>query len=211
MGLIFNLFANLSGYSAIVLCSLSLTAGLYMMAELAEEYPRITGKILNFLIIFVMIMYIILYMDGLPIKESIIGILCQIAYISMLKKFPFIRLVSIQSFASVIAIIASHYFWLNYFLNLGEYRDNHSFQIVGFFVIMVWATPIGLLISLTINDNVIPYSSNDNVRSLETRKHATIFNAIFDNFYQAAGSFFSIFRSSSSHSNGSLQRTKKSY
>jgi|Transcript_27124 hypothetical protein len=211
MGLIFNLFTSIAGYSALLLCSLSLTAGLYMLAEFAEEYPTFTGKIIKILSIVVIFMYLILYMDGLPLKESIIGILCQVAYMSMLLKFPFVEIFSMQSFASVIAVLASHYFWLSYFLNLGEYRDDHSFQIVGFFVIMIWATPIGLLISLTINDNVIPYST----KSLENRKHATIFMAVFDSCAQAVNSMSSgvttAFKATQSIGDLSILGSKKSY
>lgn len=217
MGIIFNVFTSLALYTSLVLCSLSLTAGLYMLAELAEEFPTLTGKILRYLITFVLIVYFILCIDGLPVKETFIGILCHIAYLSMLSTFPFIELVSLKSFASVVAVIVSNYFWLSYFLNLEEHKDDHFFQIIGFFIVMVWATPIGLLISLTINDNILPGSrpTDYSSKNLDDKRHATIFIAVFNfcsGIVKNVCSFFpTIFGSSFSKRNSSVYGTKKSY
>ena len=48
MGVIFWLFGYVSGYVAIMGVALAIAVGLYCVAELAEEYPSLTGKIIKY-------------------------------------------------------------------------------------------------------------------------------------------------------------------
>lgn len=148
-----------------------------MLAEFAEEYPSFTGRVMKGLVIGVIIFYVILAVDGLPVKESLIGIMSHLTYYTMLSKFPFIEIVSLKSLASVTAIVGSHYFWFAFFID--HQRDFAMHQILGFFIVMVWAVPCGLLISLTINENVLPNCRPTDVPNdgHGTKKRATVYVA----------------------------------
>ena len=109
MGVIFRVFTSAAGYGSFLLCALALTAGLYILATFAEEHTALTGRLLKSLIIGVISMYVILFIDGLPWKETLVGITCHLTYYTMLSKFPFVKIVSIRSICSLAAIIISHY------------------------------------------------------------------------------------------------------
>jgi Transmembrane adaptor Erv26 len=177
MGIFFRVFTSIAGYGSLLLCALALTAGLYMLAEFAEEYPSFTGRVMKGLVIGVVAVYVILAVDGMPLKESLIGIVSHLTYYTMLSKFPFLEFFSLKSVASLAAIVSSHYFWFAFFID--HQHDFAMHQILGFFIVMVWAVPCGLLISLTINENVLPSSrptdlSNDGQGS---KKRATVYVA----------------------------------
>lgn len=156
MGIFFRVFTSTAGYGSLLLCALALIAGLYMLAEFAEEFPSFTGRVMKGLVIGVVAVYVILAIDGLPVKETLIGVVSHLTYYTMLSKFPFIEIVSLKSLASLSAIVGSHYFWFAFFIN--HQHDFAMHQILGFFIVMVWAVPCGLLISLSINENTLPSS-----------------------------------------------------
>lgn len=223
MGIIFKVFTNVTGYGSLVLGALSLTAGLYMLAELAEEYPTATGRILRSYIVAVICMNVILWVDGLPYTESLVAIFCHAMYYFTLSTFPFIQIMSFKSLAALIAIILSHYYWFAYFINIADGGKYSIYQILGFFITMVWAAPCGLLISLTINENVLPGSkgypshATKNEGRSNNKKGSTMYISIYDFFAgivksvtSASGSFAS--RSTSiSNDNNSRYGGKKSY
>ena len=173
MGVIFRVFTSLAGYGSFLLCALALTAGLYLLAEFAEEHPTLTGRLLKSLIVGVISMYVVLCIDGLPWKETLVGITCHLIYYTMLSKFPFIELVSISSICSLAAIVVSHYYWFAYFMDVEHNFSIH--QIIGFFIVMVWAVPCGLLISTSLNENVLPNCNPSNFPADGTKKHATVY------------------------------------
>lgn len=223
MGIIFKVFTNIAGYASLVLCALSLTAGLYMLAQLAEEFPSAAGRLLRASIISVICMYLILWVDGLPYMESLVGISCHVIYYFSLSTYPFIEMLSLKSLTALIAIILSHYYWFAYFLNIGDGHGYSIYQILGFFVIMVWAAPCGLLISLTINENVLPgskvYPSNAlrNGDNSNHKKGSTMYISIFNFFSGIVKSLTSVSASflgkssSSPNSDSSRYGGKKSY
>lgn len=178
MGVIFRVFTSAAGYGSFLLCALALTAGLYILATFAEEHTALTGRLLKSLIIGVISMYVILFIDGLPWKETLVGITCHLTYYTMLSKFPFVKIVSIRSICSLAAIIISHYWWFVYFMDVKHDFSIH--QIIGFFIVMVWAVPCGLLISLTLNENVLPSSNPSAFPADGIKKHATVYITAVD-------------------------------
>ena len=180
MGIVFRVFTSIAGFGSLLLCALALTAGLYMLADFAEEYPSVTGRILKGLIYSIVSMYAIFYVDGMPWKQTLAGIVCHLTYYLTLSTFPFIEIFSLKSLASVIAIIVSHYFWFEYFMEMEHQFSMH--QILGFFIVMVWAVPVGLLISLTINENVLPSSRSSEYPAEGAKKRATVYVSVVDFF-----------------------------
>ena len=223
MGIIFKIFTNVAGYGSLVLGALSLTAGLYMLAELAEEFPTATGRILRSYILAVICMNVILWIDGLPSMESLVAIFCHAMYYFTLSTFPFIQIISFKSLAALIAIILSHYYWFAYFINIADGDKYSIYQILGFFITMVWAAPCGLLISLTINENVLPGSNGypshptKNEGKSSNKKGSTMYILLYNFFsgivknVMSVSVFFAVKSTSILNAGNSRNVGKKSY
>jgi len=149
---LFNVVGSIAGYLALLVVAFSISSGLYFVAELAEEYPTRAGRVLKWSLGVVMFLHVLLWLDGLPLYESFMGILCHCAYCSMLQAYPFVELVSVQSVLSALAFLVSHYVWFQYFLD----NISDAFHIVGFFLVFVWLVPCGLFVSLSISENTLP-------------------------------------------------------
>lgn len=179
MGVVFWLFSYVSGYVAILLLALSISAGLYLLAELAEEYPSLTGRIIKYLTIVVLILQVVLWIDGLPWYQSVIGIVSHMLYASSLQRFPFVQLYSIQTMLSVSAFFVNNIVWLQFFIETGTYQ---MLQILGFFVVLVWAVPCALFISVSLNDSSLPgmfvASSSNGLENVAKKK--SFFRTVFD-------------------------------
>jgi hypothetical protein len=152
MGFLFKLFSYVSGYIAILLLALSIASGLYLLSELTEEFPSFTGKVLRYAYGVIMIVFVILWWDGLPMFECCIEVVALICYLSMLMSFPFVQFMSFPTISSMIAFLVTNLTWVQYFLA----HDYDALSIIGFFVVIVWTIPIGLFVSLSANDNVLP-------------------------------------------------------
>ena len=62
------------------------------MAELAEEYSRLTKKILKYSIISVIVIHaLLLVLDGFPFFTTLFGIALHGVYYQFLKDFPFVK------------------------------------------------------------------------------------------------------------------------
>lgn len=187
MGVVFWLFGYISGYVAILALALALAAGLYFVAELAEEFPSTTGKILKYSLAVVTVLQVVLWIDGLPWFECVAELVALVAYASMLQTFPFVQFVSLPTVSSMLLFLATNLFWLRYFI-----RSEHDMlSIIGYFVIMVWTVPCGLFISLSVNDNTLPGligqsspASNGLSDLSSSGKKKSIFRTVFDYIYE---------------------------
>lgn len=152
MGLIFWLFGYISGYVAILALAMCIASALFVLSEFAEEFPSLTAKIIKYLLAGSLFIQVILWIDGLPAYESTVQCLALIAYASMLQTFPFIRLLSISTVASVLLFLSTNLLWLRYFLK----NHKEPLPIVGFFLVIVWAVPCGLFVSISVSENQLP-------------------------------------------------------
>lgn len=156
------LFCGIFGYLALVLLAVCISSALYLLAELAEEYPTQAGSILkNMLLPLVCGLHLLLWIDGLPFLETFLGLASHGVYYLMLKHYPLLKLNSYEAPLALFMFCLSHYFWFIFFTDPMNYdlpgRD--LLHLVGFFVVLVWAVPFALFVSLTISDNVLPGSS----------------------------------------------------
>ncbi|KAG4101121.1 DUF396-domain-containing protein [Neocallimastix lanati (nom. inval.)] len=155
-----------SGYLlAFLFVILSLACTLYYLAELVEENTVMTRKVIKYSIWTVMIIYILLWLfDELPFFRVIFSIFCHLTYSILLDNFPDIQISSPSFILSCILVIVDHFVWFNYFT-----RNYFPFdEIVCFFAICVWAVPFELFISLSANDNTLPY---ENYNSQQRKKN----------------------------------------
>lgn len=156
MGVVFWAFGNMAGFMSLVLLALAISSGLYMLAELAEEFPTLAGRIARYIIGFAVIMHIVLWMDGLPWVECCVGLLAHLVYATMMRNFPYVELLSVSSVGSAVSFVISNLMWLRLFVNNPE----DPFRVIGFFIVIVWAAPCCLFVSLTISDGVLPSSAS---------------------------------------------------
>ena len=169
-GILFWILTGVLGYSSLAVLAVSISSFLYQLAELAEEYPTLAGIILRkYALPIVCALHVLLWMDGLPFMAVLIGLLCHGSYYLMLKSYPLINVYSATSVVSAVSFFVCHWNWLNYFSDLGtQQRENYDgtaapgmgrismLHLVGFFMVCVWLIPVGIFISMTVNDNVLP-------------------------------------------------------
>ena len=193
MGVLFWLLGYISGFLTLVLLALSISSGLYLLAELAEEFPTLSGKITKYLLVVILSLHVLLFIVGLPFFQTFMGMLAHLIYASMLANFPFVDLISVSSIGSAIAFIASNLMWLLYFTK----AISDPLQVIGFFVLCVWCIPCALFVSLTLNENTLPVTANgatipelDGLSSPGKKK--TMFKIISDmfmNLFENSGIF----------------------
>jgi hypothetical protein len=152
MGVVFWTLGYASGFLILVLAALSMSSGLFLLAELAEEFPSMARKIIQYMLVLIVVLHVVLYIDGLPFLEATTGVLVHTFYSTLLNSFPFIEIFSIKSVGSVVGFLICNAVWLHFFY------DNfyEPLQVIGFFVVCVWSVPIGLFVSLTLSDNALP-------------------------------------------------------
>ncbi|KAJ1431969.1 transmembrane adaptor Erv26-domain-containing protein [Ochromonadaceae sp. CCMP2298] len=172
MGTIFWLFGFATSFLTLVLLALSISAGLYLLAELAEEFPTMAGKVSKYLTASVLLLHVILLIDGLPLWESLIGIASHLFYASMLLSFPFVRLLSVPAIGSAVGFVLSNVFWLLHFT-----RSRTPLQVIGYFVVCVWSVPCALFASLTLYENTLPSTDH---HDLSPCKNKSLGKEIFD-------------------------------
>mmetsp|Transcript_36729 Transcript_36729/g.50990 ORF Transcript_36729/g.50990 Transcript_36729/m.50990 type:complete len:210 (+) Transcript_36729:233-862(+) len=150
--------AYVGGYASLVFLAVCLATGLYYLAELVEEYTMLTKKCITYAIYAVVGIHVaLLVVDRLPLVCILCGIGSHAMYYTLLKKFPFIELASTSFICSVLALIVSHYVWIQHFIH-GS-RVSIEF-VMGFFLICVWLVPFAFFISLAANESVLPMSAS---------------------------------------------------
>merc|ERR1711988_642667 len=106
-----------SGYLFLVFIAICLACGLYYMAELAEEYPTLTKKLIRYCIWAILALHPMLWIfEAFPFLPPAFGIATHLAYYRLLEMdFPFIELHSPNFIGSCVMMVLSHYFWISYF------------------------------------------------------------------------------------------------
>jgi uncharacterized membrane protein YgcG len=189
---LFNTFIHICGCISLVLLAAALTAALYLCAEFCEEYPSISGRAMKYFIGFIICWHLLFALIGVSYLPLLIGAATHAAYFAMLSNYPFVDVVSIPSILSAVGLLASHWVWFRFFMeghHLSYYEHYDMLQVFGLFVIMVWAAPCGLMVSLTVNENVLPGirpanlagTGVDGNNSGPAKKH-TIFITLFSYF-----------------------------
>jgi len=182
MGVAFWALGYASGFLILVLAALSMSSGLFLLAELAEEFPSMAKRVIQYLLVLIVVLHVVLYIDGIPLLEATTGTLVHAIYSTLLSSFPFIEIFSIKSVGSILSFIICNVIWLRFFYgNIYE-----PLQVIGFFVVCVWSVPIGLFVSLTLSDNALPggggfsnvvYRSNDGGGNVDSSAILTTFSS----------------------------------
>jgi hypothetical protein len=134
-----------------------LATGIYYLAELVEEYTRLTRKVLRYIILSVIAIHtLLLILDRLPVVCIAIGIAGHVFYYRLLKTFPYITLTSPDFFASLGLLVASHISWIWFFMKDPRCAYVSLEWLLAFMLVLVWLTPFVFFISLAANESVLP-------------------------------------------------------
>lgn len=100
--------------------------GLYYLAELVEEYTVIAKKIITWMVISTISMYIVfIFTDDFPWHIIVCGLGAQGLHFIILKNFPYVKFMSVPFIGAVICLIYNHYVAFIYFQ-----QQYHSFSEV---------------------------------------------------------------------------------
>jgi len=94
-------------------------AGLYYLAELAEEYTTSTRKFILFMISFTIFVYLLLiFFEDFSWTIVLCGLTAQGFHFSIMNNFPFIRLLSVQFIGSLVMLVINHLLAFQYFTSV---------------------------------------------------------------------------------------------
>jgi len=172
------------------LATLCLACGLYYLAELIEEHEKLTKKILKYILWFVLGVHLLIYFEGFPISYILFGLVSHGTYYLLLDKFPQIKLSSVLLWVSVVFFLINHSLWFSYFTS----QYHYFWDVFGFFSLCVWLVPFIFFVSLTVDDNSLPYgslsASGESIGD-EPKKKGNRIVKIFQRCMKAKDRFFS--------------------
>lgn len=94
-------------------------AGLYYLAELAEEFTTAARKCILGFISFTIFVYIMLMVfEDLPWSMIICGFVAQGFHLAIMGGFPFIRLLSLPLLGSLAMLVVNHFLAFQYFTSV---------------------------------------------------------------------------------------------
>lgn len=131
--------------------------GLYYLAELCEEFTSLTKRIIYWAILGVSFEHLLLLVlePALPRLLVMGGLVAHGCYFQLLRSFPFMHPSSPAFLASALAAALSTYGWLRHFF--GHYHRVTT--VLGFMLLNAWLVPFAFFISLSVNESVLPGSS----------------------------------------------------
>lgn len=154
----FTVLTYASGYLVLIFLAVCMACGLYYMAELAEEYSRLTKKILKYSIFGVLAIHVLLMLfDGFPIFTTMFGIALHGVYYQFLKDFPFVNFSSPMFIGACVGLLINHWLWIAFFREELQYQVT---AIMAFFVPCVWLVPFGFFVSVSLGDTVLPSATH---------------------------------------------------
>eukprot|EP00029_Vermamoeba_vermiformis_P005377 TRINITY_DN1852_c0_g1_i1.p1 TRINITY_DN1852_c0_g1~~TRINITY_DN1852_c0_g1_i1.p1 ORF type:complete len:209 (-),score=44.82 TRINITY_DN1852_c0_g1_i1:131-757(-) len=138
------------------LATVSLASGLYYLAELVEEYERLTKKIIRYSVYAVMVILVLMWLfESYPFFYILVALASHFLYFQLLRRFPHIELTNMLFIISCVMLMINHAVWFSFFSQ--SYRPFE--EVVAFFMICVWLVPFSFFISMTANEDTLPYGS----------------------------------------------------
>ncbi|XP_033251016.1 protein TEX261-like [Drosophila miranda] len=146
----------------ITFLTLSIVAGLYYLAELAEEDTTQARRCILFMISFTVFVYIMLMIfKEFPWSMLLCGFVAQGFHLSIMGGFPFIRLLSVPFLGSLVMLVVNHFLAFQYFTTVYLLFT----QVLAYFTVCMWIVPFALFVSLSANDSVLPTVNKQSRRS----------------------------------------------
>mmetsp|Transcript_16165 Transcript_16165/g.32762 ORF Transcript_16165/g.32762 Transcript_16165/m.32762 type:complete len:259 (+) Transcript_16165:75-851(+) len=141
-------------YLFIIWLSLAVTIGIFYCADLAEEHPTLFGLIIKYSIWGVLVLHVILFFEGgLPYSYIVLGMLSHGCYYQLLKDYPRVQgITNPWLIGSIVMMVIDNACWLWHFY----YHYFTMMEILCFGQLLLWLVPFLYMISLSVNDNVLP-------------------------------------------------------
>lgn len=179
----FTILCHSAAILLILFTALSYATGLFYLAELAEEYPTKTKKVLRISIVAILLLHIILaFTTTLSYLPIILGFATHICYWLLSSTYPDIQLKSLPFIGSCIGVIASQGLWYyefrlsstaiqqtsNFFNGSRRYEPNSRYnqpyplytfstvEVISFTLLLVWFVPLFYFISGNLGDSSLP-------------------------------------------------------
>ncbi|XP_058830309.1 protein TEX261 [Topomyia yanbarensis] len=153
-------FLSLLSYASLLvqICfvTVSIAAGLYYLAELVEEYTVTAKRIITWMVIASVLLYVIfIFTEQFSWTMLLCGMGAQALHVVILKNFPYVKFLSLSFLGAVILLLVNHYLAFIYFQ-----QQHHPFtEVMAYFTLCLWLVPFALFVSLSANDNVLPTSN----------------------------------------------------
>jgi len=162
-----------------IISAVCMACGLYYMSELAEEHTSLAKRILKHMIHFQIVAHVLLLIyERFPSLYVSLGLLTHCCYFLLLRKFPIVELSSGVFIMACVLFVVSNIGWFVLFKNNVELIDRYAVlsgpAVSAFFALMVWSVPIGLFVSLTLNDSMLPATAQRSNAS----KRQSIFSSV---------------------------------
>ena len=116
------------------------------------QYSSIARKSTNYILISVFTLHVLLLFSGIPYPPLLSSFLCHLVYTTLLPSFPYVEPLSLPSLGSLGAVVWCHYTWFKYF----HTTYVPILQVTGFFLIMIWLTPLVFFVSLSLPSDTLP-------------------------------------------------------
>lgn len=150
---VFALVVHLGMYMFLVFAALAFAAGLFYLAELAEEWPTYTSRIIRVTIYIVSALHVLLFATGdVPAAVAVTGIVTHLTYSVLLKRFPDVVLVSPGLIGSVVLFLLDNLVW-TYIMDWGYVELPHILSVS---FLLIWLVPLAFFVSLALGDSVLP-------------------------------------------------------
>jgi hypothetical protein len=194
----FEVLCNIAVLIIIVFTALSYATGLFYLAELAEEFPTLTGRLIRFLIAAICVLHVLAaVLSPLSKLSLLLGLLAHASYYHLMSSFPNLQLASPAFFLSLALLLASQVSW---YLTLssdsaspppsaygyGSYGSSYTTrsypsysppQLLAFYFLFVWLLPLVFFIAGSVSGQSLPSSGErmrggDDDSSGKSKKHS---------------------------------------
>ena len=173
----FEFLCNLTVLLIIVFTALSYATGLFYLAELAEEFPTTTKRVILGLISAIVVLHLAAFLSPLSKLSLLLGLLTHASYYRLMSTFPFLPLSSPTFFLSLFLLFASQVSW---YLTLspsapasapyhgytpysqqgaGYARPGQQYtgpQTMAFFLLFVWLIPLVFFVAGSVSSQALP-------------------------------------------------------
>lgn len=151
-----SLLSYVSLLVQICFVTVSIAAGLYYLAELVEEYTVTAKKVITWMVVGSVLLYVVfIFTERFSWSMLLCGLGAQALHAVILKNFPYVKFLSPSFLGAVILLLLNHYLAFIYFQ-----QQYHPFtEVMAYFTLCLWLVPFALFVSLSANDNVLPTSN----------------------------------------------------
>ena len=162
----FDFLCNLTLLLIILFTALSYATGLFYIAELAEEFPTTTKRIIRYIIIAIAALHTLAFASALPKLPLVIGLLAHLSYLPLLTTFPVLPLSSPTFYISLLLLLSSQVGWY-YKMPTSPYssypsygyssvRTYSSAQLLAFYLLFVWLVPLVFFVAGSVSGQSLP-------------------------------------------------------